>query len=276
MPSIDNLKSQLQNPFTFSQSSLQDYVDCQRRFQLRYIEQLQWPAVETAPVLENERRQLEGQLFHRLAQQNLIGLPAEKLARLANSENLARWWSHWTDFRSHLDFGNLHAELTLSAPIGQHRLMAKYDLVAIKDGRAIIYDWKTYQKRPKDEHIARRMQTKVYRALLVVAGAHLNGSQPFAPEQVEMVYWYTNFPAEPALFPHDSQIQKRDWGELVSLVSEISAKQSYALTDNEKKCAYCAYRSYCERGVSAGEGDENESELTAAEINLEQIQEIEF
>jgi CRISPR/Cas system-associated exonuclease Cas4 (RecB family) len=273
---IENLKSAIPNPFTFSQSSLQDYVDCQRRFQLRYIEQLQWPAVETAPMLENERRQLEGQQFHRLAQQNLIGLPAEKLARLANSENLARWWSHWIDFRSLLDFGSLSPELTLSAPIGQHRLMAKYDLVTIKDDRAIIYDWKTYHKRPKDEHIARRMQTKVYRALLVVAGAHLNGGQPFAPEQVEMVYWYTDFPTEPARFVHNSQIQKRDWGELISLVSEISAKQSFPLTDDEKKCSFCSYRSYCERGVSAGESKENESELTAAEINLEQIQEIEF
>src|SRR5574341_339738 len=79
-------------PFTFSQSSLQDYADCPRRFQLRYIDQLAWPAVETEPVAENERRQQEGQLFHRLAQQHLLGLPAENLARLANTPNLERWW----------------------------------------------------------------------------------------------------------------------------------------------------------------------------------------
>ena len=99
MPEIANLKSEIQTPFTFSQSSLQDYVDCARRFQLRYIEQLQWPAVETAPVLENERRQIEGQQFHRLVQQSIIGLPADKLAKMANSANLARWWSHWLGWR---------------------------------------------------------------------------------------------------------------------------------------------------------------------------------
>ena len=75
----------LPSGFAFSQSSLQDYSDCPRRFQLRYIEQLQWPAVETEPVLENERRQQEGQLFHRMVQQHLIGLPAEKLSQLAQS-----------------------------------------------------------------------------------------------------------------------------------------------------------------------------------------------
>jgi len=32
--------------FRFSQASLQDYVDCPQRFQLRYLAALQWPAVE--------------------------------------------------------------------------------------------------------------------------------------------------------------------------------------------------------------------------------------
>ncbi len=41
------------NSFTFSQSSLQDYMDCARRFQLRYIDQLNWPAINTETVVEN-------------------------------------------------------------------------------------------------------------------------------------------------------------------------------------------------------------------------------
>lgn len=81
-------------PFPFSQSSLQDYLDCPRRFELRYLRQLQWPAVESEPVLENECRQPEGQLFHRLGQQHLPGIPLEKLTSLASSPNLRRsCWS---------------------------------------------------------------------------------------------------------------------------------------------------------------------------------------
>ena len=276
MPENINLKSEIQNPFTFSQSSLQDYVDCARRFQLRYIEQLQWPAVETAPVLENERRQIEGQQFHRLVQQSLIGLPADKLAKMANTPNLARWWENFTQYFSLSSEHSLYPEITLSAPVGKHRLMAKYDLIAVKDGRASIFDWKTYHKRPKDQWMSARLQTKVYRALLVVAGAHLNGGQPFASEQVEMTYWYADFPSEPAKFPYNKSQHKRDWDGLVKLVSEISAKQSYPLTDDEKKCGYCTYRSYCERGINAGEADDPESELSNLDVTLEQIQEIEF
>jgi hypothetical protein len=276
MPETVNLKSELQTPFTFSQSSLQDYVDCARRFQLRYIEQLQWPAVETAPVLENERRQLEGQQFHRLVQQSLIGLPQDKLTKMAVSDNLNRWWSHWLDFRGLEDLGSLFPEITLSAPIGKHRLMAKYDLIAIKEGRATVFDWKTYHKRPKDEWMSARLQTKVYRALLIVAGAQLNSGQPFEPEQIEMVYWYADFPTEPSKFPYNKAQHKRDWDGLVKLVNEISAKQSFPLTEDEKKCGYCPYRSYCERGIEAGEGEEVEAGISNLEITLEQIQEIEF
>lgn len=273
--SIVNLKSQIENPFTFSQSSLQDYTDCPRRFQLRYIEQLAWPAVETEPAIENERHQQEGLFFHRLVQQHLIGLPAEKLARMANSPDLRRWWGNWQDFRSLADFGSLYPELSLSAPLGQHRLLAKYDLVAVRsDKKALIFDWKTYHKRPRDEWMAARLQTRVYRALLIQAGTHLNNQTPFQPEQIEMIYWYADFPAEPARFPYTAAQYKRDWDALTSLVAEIAARREFPLTANEEKCAYCPYRSYCNRGTQAGDMDDIETELSGVEIDFEQIQEI--
>lgn len=276
MAEIVDLKSKIQNPFTFSQSSLQDYVDCARRFQLRYIERLQWPAIETAPVLENERRQLEGQQFHRMVQQRIIGLPAEKLARMAGSDNLVRWWDNFLAHGPNLEGFKLYPELTLSAPIEKHRLVAKYDLVAVSPEKALIFDWKTYHKRPKDEWMSARLQTKVYRALLVAAGSHLNGGKSFTPEQIEMTYWYADFPSEPATFPYTTKQHKRDWVNLFGLVSEIDAKQSFPLTDDEKKCAYCPYRSFCDRGVAAGAADDVDTELLTLDIDIEQIQEIEF
>ncbi|MEW5828170.1 MAG: PD-(D/E)XK nuclease family protein, partial [Chloroflexota bacterium] len=84
---------------TYSQSSLQDYADCPRRFQLRYLDRLKWPGVETEPALENEMRQLEGQVFHRLVQQHLVGIPAGRLEKLANTPNLSRWWDNYLQHR---------------------------------------------------------------------------------------------------------------------------------------------------------------------------------
>ena len=82
---------------TLSQSSLQDYNDCPRRFELRYLEQLAYPAIETEPALENEKHQQEGEYFHRLAQQHLIGIPAEQVEKFANTDNLQRWWDNYVN-----------------------------------------------------------------------------------------------------------------------------------------------------------------------------------
>lgn len=271
---------QLPKPFTFSQSSLQDYFDCPRRFELRYIEKLDWPAEEAEPALENERRLQEGNFFHRLAQQFFLGLPADRLSRLASSPNLSRWWDNFQkDFRSLGDFENLHPEVVLSAPIRDHRLIAKFDLLAVRDGKAIIYDWKTYHKRPKNEWMAVRMQTRVYRYLLAVAGQSLNGGKSFSPDSVEMIYWYTDFPSEPATLRYDESAYKRDQSAFEKLVSEIEAREKFELTEDEGKCRFCSYRSYCKRGAVAGDWRDAEADSEAYEsfdINFEQVAEIAF
>ena len=270
-------------PFTFSQSSLQDYADCPRRFQLRYIDELSWPAIESEPVAQNEKRQQEGQLFHRLVQQHLLGLPAAKLVELANTPNLERWWKNFNVNLTGLEDLSgfeLYPELALSSPIGNHRLLAKYDLVAIKPGeKAIIFDWKTYAKRPRDEWMAARWQTRVYRSLLTLAGSHLNDGQLLVPEQIEMIYWFADFPDEPARFTYTSAQFKRDQSAIEKVIAEISKANEFPLTEDEKMCRFCVYRSYCNRGAQAGQLDEAESEMgseTAFDINFEQIGEIEF
>ena len=277
----DNLKTEISPAFIFSQSSLQDYFDCPRRFQLRYIERLAWPAVETEPVRENERRQQEGQLFHRMVQQHLLGLPAEKLARFANSPELSGWWENYLGYKFDWDGCTLYTELTLTAPCGSHRLLAKYDLVAMAPGRkALIFDWKTSLKRPRDEWMAIRMQTRVYRSLLVQAGAYLNGGVPLQPEQVEMIYWYAGFPSAPTRFPYNPAQYKHDWDTLASLIREIDSHPHFPMTGDKKKCSYCPYRSYCNRGGKAGLLDESDVEMetssTEFNLNFEQIAEIEF
>jgi CRISPR/Cas system-associated exonuclease Cas4 (RecB family) len=284
------MKTQTFQLTTLSQSSLQDYMDCARRFKLRYLDRLSYPAAETEPTLENEKHQQEGEYFHRLVQQHLIGIPAEQIAKFANTANLQRWWEnfqHSSDLsvlreiisEGKRDLSKLYPEATLSAPLGKYRLLAKYDLIALQDGKAIIYDWKTYRKRPRNEWLAARMQTRVYRALLVQAGAHLNGGKPFEPEQIEMIYWFPDFPDEPARFPYTSAQFQRDLDTLLKLSEEVASASSYPLTEDRQKCLFCTYRSYCERGIRAGDAEQAEAEMEAEElfnVNFEQIGEIAF
>ena len=65
--------------FHFSQNNLQDFVDCARRFELRHLLKLAWPAPQTEPVLQAEQDMLLGNQFHHLIHQHQIGLAAETL-----------------------------------------------------------------------------------------------------------------------------------------------------------------------------------------------------
>ncbi len=288
--------------FQFNQASLQDYVDCPRRFQLRYVQRVTWPAPEAEPALENERHLQQGAAFHRLVHQHLLGLPPERLSSLVSDDDLRRWW------RNYLEGGpaNLpdshYPEIVLSAPVERgretgtsaSRLMAKYDLIAVDIGRrAIIVDWKTSRKRSRREWLAERLQTRVYPYLLVRAGAHLNGGQPFEPEQVEMLYWFADFPGNPERFTYDTTRYEADEVYLTSLIERIeqvaeAEDKDWPLTDQEHRCRYCPYRSLCRRGVQAGPFDElgeieGEAEGKSSlgddfdlPLDFEQIAEIEY
>ena len=268
-------------------------MDCAQRFKLRYLDRLSYPAAETEPTLENEKHQQEGEYFHRLIQQHLIGIPAEQITKFANTANLQRWWESFQnskDLASLLasvrkesgqrgNVSGLYPEATLSAPLGNFRLLAKYDLIAVQDGKATIYDWKTYRKRPRNEWLVGRMQTRIYRALLVQAGAHLNGGKRFEPEQIEMIYWFGDFPDDPARFPYTAAQFQRDWDTLLKLSEEVATASSYPLTEDRQRCLFCTYRSYCERGIRAGDIEQAEAEMEAEElfdVNFEQIGEIAF
>lgn len=282
--------------FHFSQGSLQDFVDCQRRFQLRYLMKLAWPAVEAEPAMENERRMQMGGVFHQLIHQHLLGLPEERLSRIANDEHLERWWGNYlqyaadlapllglTDSHSASDL-QLHPEVLLSAPLAGYRLVAKYDLIVILPGeRAYIIDWKTSRKPTARQWLDRRLQTHVYPFLIVAAGGHLNAGVPFQPGQIEMIYWFAEQPEEIQRFPYSPEKYQEDGRYLNSLISEIESlgETGFALTDDQGRCRYCTYRSYCDRGVRAGSMDEMETDLDDMDdveiaIDFEHIAEIEF
>jgi hypothetical protein len=81
--------------FHFSQGSLQDYVDCPRRFQLRHLIRLAWPAVIAEPPLDNERFMKQGAAFHRLLQQHLLGVPCERIESMQMDPELRQWWENY-------------------------------------------------------------------------------------------------------------------------------------------------------------------------------------
>jgi CRISPR/Cas system-associated exonuclease Cas4 (RecB family) len=271
--------------FQFTQSNLQDYVDCPRRFELRYILRQDWPALQTEPELEQEKHMRRGHLFHQLVHQLLIGLPAEQLAEQIDDEDLQRWWESFLK-SSPLDGlpSRRLPEFSLSAPFAGFRLLAKYDVLAVEPGKkAVIVDWKTSLHRPARRTLQERMQTRLYPFLLVEAGTRLNDSSPILPEQVEMIYWFPEEPDNPERFTYSTSQYVDERANLEGLIAEIKghAQGSFILTPNEKLCEYCIYRSLCERGKRAGAFQDQDEETFAdtdqpLDLDFEQIGEIEF
>ncbi|HRQ23493.1 MAG TPA: hypothetical protein PLF42_08725, partial [Anaerolineales bacterium] len=87
------------------------------------------------------------------------------------------------------------------------------------------------------------------------------------------------FPNDAAVFSYHEDQFKRDWDALTRIADEIASASDYPKTDDIARCGYCPYRSYCNRGIRAGDALDAELETEAAElfdINFEQIGEIEF
>lgn len=272
-------------PFQFTQSNLHDYLTCPRRFELRYIRRMNWPALETAPVQEAERRMQLGSDFHHLLQQHALGLPVAALtAGTEGNFDLAKMWQNYLSHRpAELDQPGtqLFPEATLSTVLNGYRLAAKFDLVAVLPDdppRVLIIDWKTNARRPKPEALRQHSQTRVYPFVFCQSGHTLTGVE-IPPEQLSLQYWFANAPADPEIISYSRESLARDEDNLGSLIVEITTATEFPLTATERACRFCVYRSYCDRGDVPGPLDEfDDDDFLPDELDLdwEQVSEIAY
>src|SRR5258708_32642468 len=120
------MRLKLSPAFQFSQSSLQDYSDCARRFQLRYLMEQEWPAPIAEPLNDAEQADILGKRFHKLIEWHYLGLPIE---REKIDPALAVWWDV---FVAHpvegLPTGTRRPEGSTSAGVVGERLVAAREL----------------------------------------------------------------------------------------------------------------------------------------------------
>ncbi|MDX2034497.1 MAG: PD-(D/E)XK nuclease family protein [Blastocatellia bacterium] len=285
--------------FIFSQSALQDYVDCPRRFELRYLREVKWPALETQSVIEFEEAMQRGQEFHHLLHQHALGVPAKVIEATIRDAEMRLWWDAYVVWQAERLPVERHPEITMTAAIGGRLLMAKYDLIArTAEGEILIVDWKTGRsKRPGA--LASRMQTLVYPFVLARAGDWLNDGAPIPPDRIRMIYWFAE-DARAVEFTINAEKLAADELRLTKMLDELFAwttdnqqpttsnqqpatdnRQPFAfpMTEVERRCGFCVYRSLCNRGEAASglEALEEEEELPApVTLDLDALEEIAF
>jgi len=274
----------LPTDFQFSQSSLQDYLDCARRFELRYIQKQRWPAVQTEPVMEFERHMQIGTRFHRLVQQHVLGIPDDVLEAGIDDPDLLKWWQVFLHHAPLKELpGLLLPEYRLAAIFEGQRLVAQYDLLSVHAGKsAVILDWKTSSRRTLSSYLQERIQSRLYPFLLVLAGERLNNGVPFKSEQVQMRYWFPSAPDRPEIIDYTQARFEEDGEMLRSLIAKIENTHDglFLLTADERKCKFCEYRSLCKRQVKAGDWkDAEDTDFATPDdtpLNFDQIGDIIF
>lgn len=299
LPISQSPNLELPAAFAFSQSSLQAFEDCPRRFWLTYVQQLPWPALEVSPIQEHERLMRLGEAFHRLVERAEIGMDGDLLA-VHLDRPLLDWFNAYLRHRPQdlpSEFIEVEKVLTISEfgirnsdskpansvqstvrnPHSAIRLAAKYDLIAAeRDGRVVIIDWKTARRRTDPATLRRRVQSWVYPFLLVEA-SHTLPFGPLRPEQVEMRYWFTAAPTQPITFRYDAAQHAENRQKLTYLLQKITAGSHESdfpkIADSElnrkRFCNFCIYRSRCNRGIAAGDLDELEDDEQFFAIDLE-------
>ena len=266
----------------FSQHSLNTFLRCPRRFLLKYVEQQPWPVPETEEPAEYMEHLARGRVLHQWLARDHLGLDMEPIARACGDPLLWSWWQAAQQFdRERLPREIREAELPVVVPLGDYRLYARYDLLALTPGdEAVIVDWKTLEALPSMRTLTGRAQTRVYLYTLVKAGWVLTGGPPIEPEHASMLYWFANFPEDEALVRYSRATYERDARELLELVEKISAlaKEEFRCTDNLRLCRTCNYRSLCGRESEA----RTDGDLTWLdedidfELELDELEELEY
>jgi CRISPR/Cas system-associated exonuclease Cas4 (RecB family) len=242
----------LDKHFVFSQSNLQDYLDCPRKFELRHINKIEWPALYCEPYLDFEKEIERGQAFHQMVHQHILGIDKPPSGKF---ETLDFWMKNFIDNNPLSVFNHIHPEFTLTVIQNGFRLLAKFDVIAVRhDNTTTIFDWKTSRKMPSSKNLNNRVQTRVYPLVLVEAGSSLVKNNKILPESVSMIYWFPEFPEKPEVIRYSQEQYKKDKTFIKNIIDEIcdSSDTTFQLTRDEKKCTFCNYRSLCDRGVNAG------------------------
>jgi len=273
--------------FAFTQSNLQDYLDCAYRFYLRYILRIKWPALQVDDAIDFELRGQTGARFHRLIQQYLLGVPEARLSDLAAEDpdaNISRWWNDFLTYVPPQLDGVPYVETTLTTPIEKQVMLAKYDLILVQNNsQYIIFDWKTNRKLPRNDWLLERTQTRLYRFLLTQSGSDLSQTNPIDAGQVTMNYWFATHPEALISLPYSQEEFEADKTYFTNLITEISRREpgDFTRTGDVQKCRFCVYRSHCDRGVTAGDLADfdlftTEPEAFRGDLDFDDIQEIIF
>lgn len=232
----------------FSRGKLEDFLACQRRFQLRYLDKLAWPFAPYDPIQTAAMQ--KGEAFHQLIQRHYLRLPVPDDVLNQYDVQIRQWWQMFLHQGPSISEDERPLiEMTLTVPVETHALLGRFDLIIVGPDRVRIFDWKTGKPRALEE-LKTDWQTRLYFAL-AVEGKQALDMPDLQPEQISMTYWYAQKPQESVTISYSQAEHAQNWAEIQAIVAQVAQRlpqtSSWPLTDNLETCARCAYQNYCGR-----------------------------
>lgn len=258
--------------FYFTQSNLQDFVDCPRRFYLRHLIRQPWPSPLAQPQSTVEEAIRRGEIFHRLVERHQRGIVMDTLKRsVEDKAPLPEWLDRYQQKLTAI--GSVErrwVEVDLSAALGEHPLRAKFDLIIHQANILHAIDWKT-GRLPSKNLLKNRMQTVLYLYVLYHRAKSLLAARP---EVIKLEYVGVA-DGKNYVFTVDSA-SVTNYAERIQQCIDAVFQSDFAKVDDWQPCKFCLYRGLCERGQSPVVQDVNEVDFDWGLDVDESLEEIEF
>jgi hypothetical protein len=261
-----------------SQGQLNLLERCPRQFQHTYLQQLNSPLNP-----EYQEGQTLGSRFHRLMQQQTMGLPIESF--LQEDAQLQSWMTAFADAAPEIltdanseTFRDSEHYRTLQ--VQDYLLTVIYDLLIADNSKAQILDWKTSPKPPNKRNLEKNWQTRLY--LYVLAE-----TSEYPPENISMTYWFVQSEGKPQSikFSYNTAAHEQTTKKLWELLSKLTNwLERYQQGEEfpqvalwKKACEYCQFAIRCDRTqtstdiISAANPTSN---IDNTLVNLATIQEV--
>ena len=231
--------------FQFTQSKLQDFRDCPRRFYLKYMENQRWPAPISVPQDQHEQAMKNGQRLHQLIERHHYGLSLDVLKRDID-EPLTRWIDHYEAYLPSLaPYKQSFSETMLTAQLEQYHLAAKFDWIGFDGKQVLAIDWKTGTLPPANR-LQARMQTIVYLYVLYQSASSLFGKEI---KHFTLRYFSVETTNAQSFDVNARNVTQYE-ADILAILTQIQTS-TFDKTEQERNCRYCVYRGLCGRGTAS-------------------------
>jgi CRISPR/Cas system-associated exonuclease Cas4 (RecB family) len=261
-----------------SQGQLNLLERCPRQFQHTYLQQLNSPLDP-----QYQEGQTLGSRFHRLMQQQTMGLPIESF--LQEDTQLQSWMTAFADAAPEIltsanseTFRDSEHYRTLQ--VKNYLLTVIYDLLIADNLQAQIIDWKTSPKPPNKRYLEKNWQTRLYMYVLTE-------TSEYPPENISMTYWFVQSEGKPQSikFNYNTAAHEQTTKKLNQLLSKLTncleryqqGKEFPQVAEGNKACEYCQFATRCDRAQTSTDiisAANPASNIDNTLLNLANIQEI--